>query len=403
MPVYSHSKLSMYETCPRQYKLWYIDRIRPHEGEEGIEAYLGNRVHETLEKLYRELLLTKMNTLEDLLEYYKRQWEKNWHDNVVILKKEFTRDHYFSTGLLAISNYYGRHYPFNQSKTLATERLIVFKIGDYTIQGYIDRLSHDGKGRYEIHDYKTSAHLPTQDKLDRDRQLALYQIGIRAHFRDATDVVLKWHYLIHGKEFTSTRSDSQLRELEKEVVSLISTIERDTVFPPVESSACDWCEVDLYCPAKKHVIEVQSLPPEQYLKEDGVVLVNRYASVKAKIDKLKEEQKQLELELDRITEAVVEYARNHAVSVITGSEYALKITEGTCYQFPRANEEGRAELERFLKEHGLWDRLATLNVRRLENVVESDELNETTRKRLLRFAEEVETVNVRLVKKRQEE
>jgi len=36
MPVYSHSKLSTYEICPRQYKLRYIDRIRPPEGEEGF-------------------------------------------------------------------------------------------------------------------------------------------------------------------------------------------------------------------------------------------------------------------------------------------------------------------------------------------------------------------------------
>jgi len=36
MPVYSHSKLATYETCPRQYKLRYIDRIRPPEGEGGF-------------------------------------------------------------------------------------------------------------------------------------------------------------------------------------------------------------------------------------------------------------------------------------------------------------------------------------------------------------------------------
>jgi len=35
MPVYSHSKLATCETCPQQYKLRYIDRIQPPEGEEG--------------------------------------------------------------------------------------------------------------------------------------------------------------------------------------------------------------------------------------------------------------------------------------------------------------------------------------------------------------------------------
>lgn len=35
MPVYSHSRLQTYETCPQKYKLRYIDRIELPEGEEG--------------------------------------------------------------------------------------------------------------------------------------------------------------------------------------------------------------------------------------------------------------------------------------------------------------------------------------------------------------------------------
>jgi len=53
---------------------------------------------------------------------------------------------------------------------------------DYVIRGFIDRLGYCGNGVYEIHDYKTSGFLPSQDKLDADRQLALYQIGIKEQF-----------------------------------------------------------------------------------------------------------------------------------------------------------------------------------------------------------------------------
>ena len=366
MPLYSHSKLSTYETCPRQYKLRYIDRIRPPEGEEGIEAFLGSRVHETLEKLFKELILTKLNSLEDLHEYYKKRWERNWHDNVVIVKKEFTKDHYYDTGIHAIANYYRRHYPFNQSKTLSTERLIVFKIENYTMQGFIDRLSHDGNGIYEIHDYKTSAYLPSQNELDENRQLALYQIGIKEHFRDVKDVVLKWHYLVHDKEFTSTRSDAQLKDLQKEVLSLIKTIERDTTFRPVESGYCGWCELDVYCPAKKHGIAVEELPLNQYLREEGVILVNKYASIKTEIKELKEQQHQLELELDLIGEAAIEYAQSRDLTTISGNEYMLKISEGKGFQFPRSHEEGREDLEKFIKKAGMWEQLSILNIRRLE-------------------------------------
>ncbi|RPJ04757.1 MAG: hypothetical protein EHM36_09395, partial [Deltaproteobacteria bacterium] len=77
MPTYSHSQLSTYETCPHQYKLAYIDRIETET--EGIEAFMGSRVHDALEKLYRDLMkVDKLNTLQEILDFYHQSWEKNW-------------------------------------------------------------------------------------------------------------------------------------------------------------------------------------------------------------------------------------------------------------------------------------------------------------------------------------
>jgi len=93
MPIYSHSKLSIYENCPQQFKLRYIDRIELPESKEGIEAFLGSRVHEALEKLHKELILTKVNSLDELHRYYLSQWNKNWNENtVVIVKKGLTKE-----------------------------------------------------------------------------------------------------------------------------------------------------------------------------------------------------------------------------------------------------------------------------------------------------------------------
>jgi putative RecB family exonuclease len=403
MPTYSHSRLSTYENCPQQYKLKYIDRIKTPEAEEGIEAFLGSRVHDVLEKLYKELILTKLNTLDDLLNFYRTEWGKNWHENVIIVKKNFTKDHYHDTGLEAINNYYKRHYPFNQSKTLSTEQLITFKIEGYTIQGYIDRLSNVADGVYEIHDYKTSGSLPSQEKIDSDRQLALYHIGIQEKFRDAKDVILKWHYLVFDKEFSSSRSEDQLKDLRKEVICLIKTIEKDTSFKPIESNLCDWCELDVYCPAKKHEIKVQDLPPNKYLKEEGVSLVNKYASVKTEIKELKKREEELQLELDLIAEAAVVYAKKEAITTITGSDSALKITEGKSFEFPRANEEGREELEVFIKEAGIWKEVSGLNLARLQKFLNNEELDEKMKTGLLKFAEEIDKTSVRLAKRTAQE
>ena len=66
MTIYSHSRLSCFEQCPQKFKLHYIDKVKT-EVEESVEAFMGSRVHDTLEKLYRDLQYQKMNSLEDLL------------------------------------------------------------------------------------------------------------------------------------------------------------------------------------------------------------------------------------------------------------------------------------------------------------------------------------------------
>lgn len=66
MTIYSHSRLSCFEQCPNKFKLKYIDKVES-DIEQSVEAFLGSRVHETLEKLYRDLDYHKLNSLDDLL------------------------------------------------------------------------------------------------------------------------------------------------------------------------------------------------------------------------------------------------------------------------------------------------------------------------------------------------
>jgi len=180
MPIYSYSQLNMYKDCPLKYKLRYRDKIK--RDIEGIEAFLGSRVHETLQKCYNDLRYNKVNSLADLLNYYNKIWQKNWNDSIVITKEGLTQEHYRALGEKLIRNYYNRYSPFDSDITIDTEMNIRFSLDDedkYRMTGYIDRLSRTNDDVYEIHDYKTSAHLPTQEDADSDRQLALYHIGIQ--------------------------------------------------------------------------------------------------------------------------------------------------------------------------------------------------------------------------------
>jgi putative RecB family exonuclease len=277
--------------------------------------------------------------------------------------------------------------------------MVNFKIDGYAIQGFIDRLSNAGRGVYEIHDYKTSGALPEQSRLDADRQLALYQIGIRERFRDVKDIKLIWHYLLFDQELTSARSEEQINELKQQIVGLIKKIEKDTRFEPRESSLCDWCEYQQLCPAKKHLCKVADLPLNKYLKEKGVSLVNKYAALKEQIKNLREQEQKLQDELDLVSQAAVEYARREEITSIDGSDFVLKIKESTDIDFPLSDGAGREELEKAVKKAGLWDRVATLNLPRLKKLIEDEELSAELAKKLLGFAETKSRTSLRLAKK----
>jgi putative RecB family exonuclease len=112
MKVFSHSRLSCYEQCPRKYKLKYIDRVET-EVEQSIEAFMGSRVHETLEKLYRDLQYEKVNSLEELLEFLRSEWKDNWDDSIVIVKEEYGPDNYLKMAERFVTDYYHTYKPFD--------------------------------------------------------------------------------------------------------------------------------------------------------------------------------------------------------------------------------------------------------------------------------------------------
>jgi len=246
--IYSHSRLSTFETCPLQYKFAYIDNIE--RVGQSIEAFLGSRFHEVMHKFY-ENLHDRAYSLDELISYYVSQWNREYNPKITIVNKRRSAEEYMDIGRRCIRSYYRRHYPFTGVKVLELERTVMIKLDDegrYMMRGVLDRLDRARDGTYEIHDYKTSGRLPTQEFLDEDRQLALYQIGVAALWNDVKKVRLIWHYVVFDREMSSSRSGEQLEELKKKMITLIDTIESAKEFLPRKSRLCSWCSYQDICP-----------------------------------------------------------------------------------------------------------------------------------------------------------
>ena len=250
MPVYSISRIATFDKCPLKYKFCYIDKIKP-EIPTTVEAFMGSRVHDALEKLYREKNLGRVMTLDRLLGYYHSSWEKKWEDSILIVKPGLTADDYRRKGEEQVKDYYARHHPFDEGiiRGLETwERLALDADGEYSFHIRIDRLMEREGGLFEVHDYKCGARLDTQEKLDQDRQLAMYSLWVRERFASCKDVRLVWHFTAHGREMESRRTGEQLAALKSEILDQIRTIEAAEEFPARVSRLCDWCEYKTMCP-----------------------------------------------------------------------------------------------------------------------------------------------------------
>ena len=401
MPTYSHSQLSTYENCPHQYKLAYIDKIEVET--EGIEAFMGSRVHDALEKLYRDLKLTKLNSLEDLILYYHEVWEKNWNGMILITRKGYEAEDYRRLGEKCISDYYKRYHPFEEGKTLGLEEFINFPLDEekaYWIRGYIDRVSLKDDSLLEIHDYKTSSRLATQQEVNRDRQLAFYQMGVEGKWGDIREIRLIWHYLSFDVEVQSTRTPEQLRQVRQEAMELIHKIEADTQLRPKEGPLCNWCNYQALCPKRKHLLLLETLPPNEYLNEEGVTLVNRYVELKERKRLLDEE---MDAELAKIEEALYAFAQREKLEAICGSDHVAKIHTELKEKYPLKGDPRRKALDDIIKRAGKWMEVSDLNPWMLARVLSRANWDPLLAKKIKEFcnSEENRTLTVSKLKERE--
>ncbi len=295
MEKYSYSRLETFDKCKLQYKFNYIDRLENKF--EGIEAYMGSRVHETLELLYKDYNYKKFPLVEDLLLYYSENWEKQYKNKVMMInnKKHTTPDYYHDLGKKLLENYYKLNWPFYKDDTLVgIEKKIDFCLDNeskYSFTGKIDRVHYREDNVFEIHDYKTGKTKYTQSAIDNDIQLAIYEAGLRKELNDnESGFELYWHFLVHKEDFKSVRTKEQIYNLIQNTIKRIETIEQTKDFPATFGYLCDWCSYKFNCDTyieeknlkdkKVFFVQTKNKTEDEKLVEEYLNAVDDYKRIK---------------------------------------------------------------------------------------------------------------------------
>ncbi|RLG14385.1 MAG: hypothetical protein DRN66_02085 [Candidatus Nanohalarchaeota archaeon] len=366
MTTYSYSKISTFLQCRYKYKLQYIDRIKV-EVKTTIEAFMGSIVHQTLEKLYKDMKFGKNNNKKELLSFYSALWDEKYSDDIRIVKKEYSAQNYKDMGAKFVSDYYEHYAPFDQIKVLGLETQEMLNLNNgnkYHIR--IDRLCSDNRGTYYVCDYKTNSRLKSQEEADSDRQLAMYALWVKERFKDAKEVKLIWYMLAFDREVSSERTDEQLKNLKKEIEEQIEKIERCEDFPVNESALCNWCNYKELCPLFRHEEELKSKKGlEKYMAEDGLKLIDE-------LDELIFQKKQIEGKIDTIKDRLIEFAKQRKVNMIFGTDKKASVREYEKVIYPQDKE----KLVNVIKEKGLYDDLSNINYIKLSSKILKSQIDE---------------------------
>lgn len=259
MATYSHSRISTFEKCPYQYKLKYIDKIKP-ELDNTIEAFMGGIVHRMLEKLHREARVGNLISKGQLFQEYNKIWEEEFSDKILKVRENLSFEEYRKMGMRFIRDYYDEFYPFDRLEVIGLETEDKMRLEDGSEWHVrIDKLCCDNKGNYYVCDYKTNSRMKEQEEADKDCQLAMYSIWVKNKFKDAKSVKLVWHMLAFNEQVISERTDQELEKLQEDVINRIKEIERaelENNFPAKVSRLCDWCLYRDICEERKKALSL---------------------------------------------------------------------------------------------------------------------------------------------------
>jgi putative RecB family exonuclease len=335
---------------------------------------MGKRVHETLEKLYKDKKFKKLVSKATLLKFYNDAWEKEYSNDIKVVKEGLTAENYRKMGKKFIEDYYDQYKPFDQLTILGLEtqdRMTLKDGSQWHVR--IDKFACDDKGNYYVMDYKTNASMKDQEEADADRQLAMYSIWVKDKFKDCKSVKLVWHMLAFNKEAVSERTDQQLKQLEEETIALIRRIEKaekEKDFPTNVTALCNYCGFKSQCPSFKHQLELEVKEEEsikKFKEDDGLKLVDQFAEVKKVITEAEEKQEKLKQDL-------IAFAKQKGVDIVYGSNMKAGIKEFDKLILPEDEEEKRQFIE-LLKSKGNWEECSMICYPKIQSKVIKKELH----------------------------
>ena len=252
----SASSINDYIDCGLLYKFGRIDKIRPESKPDALE--FGSAIHLALADFHTEKMRGKLPSVKELHQSFEHHWRKltNERDDIIYAEGN-NPDIMLLQGQELLTAYYNKS-SWREYECIGIEESFSFIIEGcpFPIIGAMDLMEKDHSGTIIINDFKTSARAYSNDEVDRNFQLTLYQMAARAIGYEDSDILLRFDCLIKTKQpkfesYYTTRNVSDEIRARKKIVEVAKGISRG-IFIPNDSPSnfkCKKCTFKKNCDA----------------------------------------------------------------------------------------------------------------------------------------------------------
>jgi putative RecB family exonuclease len=358
----SYSSIDTYETCPAKFKFAYEDRLPRHPSP---ALSFGDSLHRALQCFHnRPVPLPPAR--EELMEMLDAVWVSDGYRDAS--EERTYRDH----ARQVLVQYHVENVE-RYRIPVALEFRFTIEIEGVQVNGMIDRMDRLPGGGYEIIDYKTNRRLPPLSRVERDLQLSIYHLAAREVWGiDPERLTL--YYLLPGQRMTTSRTPEDVDELRARIATVAERIGAGK-FEPRENPLCDWCDYQALCPIFRHRFEREDGDPTPRMTE----LVDEWIG-------LKRRGREVYRRIDELVALINAFCEEHGYRRLYGSDGAA--VDRRPQHVTQPDEEA---LRRVLEPLGLWERVLSVDTKKLNDLVERRRLAPEVEDAILASREEVRT------------
>ena len=195
-PHWSHSRVNKYLQCPEQYRLYYVENIRPRIPSANL--VFGQVIHRALAVLFQ--------ANADPVQFFRESWENLKHMEMTYGYRE-SWEKLFTIGQRLLEEFH-QHELGRFGKVTAVERAFTLTITNLGLPfvGIID-LVGEVNGKKTILDFKTAASAYADHEVMLNDQLTAYELAEPEAEQAALCVFVKtkepridWHFSSRGAE-----------------------------------------------------------------------------------------------------------------------------------------------------------------------------------------------------------